>query len=463
MNILVSGITQQGINRFLIIIFLLLFFSPGKLTAQDTQYWTQTYGTSSTLLGGIVIGSVSDLGATYYNPGNLALTDDPNFLFTARVFEFTSVTLDPKSPKINDVTETSFKPSPSFAVVNITADWLRKNRIAISFLTRQRMDLGLKTRFNGTGGEQLLSNEFNITEDLNDMWVGITWSYPFEHKFGVGITQYVSSRYYTSRHETNIKTSDSLDRVTAVSGISDYEYLNFRLLWKFGIGFTLEQIRFGLTITSPSVNLFGTGSTDLNLSSAGAEYESTNNLEDFLVSDFQEDLPSTFNSPFSIGLGVYYKFGRFKIHIATEYFYSISKYNILSPQPFESQTGDIIVTNNLTAAAIDVLNYGIGFEYFINPKFTLYGAFNTDFSSYAKDEETNSTLSSWNIYHLTAGASFNINDIEITSGVATSFANENLEFPIIKPTTNDDSNIDFPQQSATVSSFRIKLILGITF
>ena len=199
MKILVADKLPLGTFRFLVICFVLHFYFTGNLKSQDTQYWTQTYGTSSTLLGGIVIGSVSDLGATFYNPGNLALTDDPNFLFTARVFEYTSFTMDPKNPKINDVGETSFRPSSSFVVVNVTADWLRNHRIAISFLTRQKMDLGLKTRFDGTSGEQILSNEFNLTEDLTDLWGGITWSYPFQNKLGIGITQYVGARYFTSR------------------------------------------------------------------------------------------------------------------------------------------------------------------------------------------------------------------------------------------------------------------------
>ena len=41
--------------------------------AQDSHHWTQQYGTRSTLLGGAVIGSASDLSATYYNPGAIPL------------------------------------------------------------------------------------------------------------------------------------------------------------------------------------------------------------------------------------------------------------------------------------------------------------------------------------------------------------------------------------------------------
>jgi len=445
-----------------VIIFVVIIFS-FECRSQDNQYWTQSYGTTSSLLGGIVIGSVSDLGATFYNPGNLSLTDDPNFLFTARVFEFSSLQVDPENTKINDLGTTSFKPSPSFVVANLTADWLGKNRIAFSFLTRQTMDFTLTTRFDGRDDNNFLSNESTMDLGLYDFWAGITWSYPFEEKLGIGITQYIGTRNYTSRNEVNLKTSDSLDRVSAVSGITDYEYLDFRILWKVGIGFTLEPIRFGLTITTPSISLSGSGSTDINLSGSGFEFNNGGDRDDFLISNYQEDLPSTYNSPFSIGLGAGYKFGQFKIHIATEYYSNVPKYSILSTELFNSQTGNLTGSNDLTAAADDVLNYGVGLEMYINPKFTLYGAFTTDFSAYAKGEETNSSVSSWDFYHVVAGAAFTWDKLEITSGVATSFANDDIVFPNIIPATNDESGIMFPKQSAKLSSFRIKLILGITF
>jgi hypothetical protein len=135
----------------------------------------------------------------------------------------------------------------------------------------------------------------------------------------------------------------------------------------------------------------------------------------------------------------------------------------LSPETFLSQTGDLTVSNDLTAASDAVLNYGFGLEMYINPKFTLYGAFSTDFSAYAKEEETNSSISRWNLYHVTAGAAFTIEKIEITSGIATSFGNDDIEFPNTIPAANEESGINFPKQSAELTTFRIKLIFGITF
>ena len=57
--------------------------------AQDGHYWTQQYGTRSMLLSNSVIGGVEDLGAVYYNPGRLGLIENPAFLLSAEVYEWT--------------------------------------------------------------------------------------------------------------------------------------------------------------------------------------------------------------------------------------------------------------------------------------------------------------------------------------------------------------------------------------
>ncbi|GAG90558.1 unnamed protein product, partial [marine sediment metagenome] len=69
----------------------------------------------------------------------------------------------------------------------------------------------------------------------------------------------------------------------------------------------------------------------------------------------------------------------------------------------------------------------------------------------------------WDFYHVTAGAAFTWEKLEITSGVTTSFAKDDIVFPNIIPSINDENELIFPKQSAGLSSFRIKLILGITF
>lgn len=56
----------------LLTVSVLLIIS-SQAFSQDSHYWNIQYGTKATLLGGAVIGSVSDLSATYYNPGAISL------------------------------------------------------------------------------------------------------------------------------------------------------------------------------------------------------------------------------------------------------------------------------------------------------------------------------------------------------------------------------------------------------
>jgi len=48
----------------LFLVFIILFLI--SVSAQGAHYWIETIGTRSILLGGAVIGSVDDLGATFY-------------------------------------------------------------------------------------------------------------------------------------------------------------------------------------------------------------------------------------------------------------------------------------------------------------------------------------------------------------------------------------------------------------
>ena len=75
--------------KILFLAFALVLGS-GVARAQDTQYWTQQYGTRAELLGGAVVGSFLDLSATFYNPGALAMMERSAVLLSANAFEYIS-------------------------------------------------------------------------------------------------------------------------------------------------------------------------------------------------------------------------------------------------------------------------------------------------------------------------------------------------------------------------------------
>lgn len=435
------------------------------VSAQDAHYWTQTYGTRSTLLGGAVIGSVDDLGATFYNPGKLSLVEDPNFLFSARVFEYQHLALKPDHPTLNDASKSRLIPSPSFIVYNLSSDLLGKGNLAFSFLTRMAFDTRLKTRFVGEVKQLYNSNETLFEGKSDEYWGGITLSYPFYGKYdlGIGLTNYIAVRSYRSRNSINSQSIDSIGNVGILSGTREYEYYNVRILWKAGIGFTFESIRFGLTLTTPSINIFGSGEADINLNSSGVDIDGDYLNDEFLVSNYQKDLPSTYKSSFAIGLGIYYRFSDFKIHLASEYYSKVPQFNVLTSNQFQSQTTDFLLTNNLIHALKPIFNFGLGLEYYISKRVTTFGAFVTDYSALDEEERTNHSVSVWDFYHITGGASLTFEKMEITFGLSLALAGDEISIPMIPLTPNDEIEFIYALQNAEISSLRLKFILGLTF
>jgi len=444
-------------------IFISIFLI--SVIAQDAHYWNQTYGTRSTLLGGAVIGSVDDLGATFYNPGQLSLVKDPNFLFSARVFEYQNISLKPDYPALNPASKSKLTPSPSFIVFNLSSDLLGKGNLAFSFLTRQTFDTRLKTRYVGDAEELDVSNETLYEGNTDEYWGGITLSYPIYGKYslGVGLTNYIAVRSYRSRSSINSQSIDSLQNVGILSGTREYEYYNVRILWKAGIGFTFESIRFGLTVTTPSINLFGSGETDINLNSSGVDIDGDDLTDEFLVSNYQEDLPSNYKSSFAIGIGIYYRFSDFKIHLASEYYSKVSPFEVLTSNQFQTQTGNFLVNNNLTHALKPIFNFGLGLEYLISKRVTTFGAFVTDYSALDEEVRSNHSVSVWDFYHITGGASLTFEKMEVTFGLSLALAGEDIPIPMVPLSPSEEIDFIYQQQYAEISSMRIKLILGLTF
>jgi len=447
------------------VILILLIIITVKLPAQDVHYWSQTYGTESTLLGGAVIGSVDDLGATYYNPGKLSLVDDPKFLFSARIFEYRYLGLEPNDDIIDGVSESYLRPSPAFIVYNLSADWLRKHRLAFSILSRHNFEVRFKTRFVGNFDSTDVSNELLYEGEVDEYWGGITWSYPLrgKYKFGIGITNYFTYRNYRTRNSISIQGVDTSNTVGVFSGLSEYDYYNVGVLWKVGLAYTFEKIRFGVTITTPTLNFFGSGESDLNIHSSGRDADGDLQPDELLISDYQKDLPSNYNSAYAIGLGIYYKFVDLKIHFACEYFGDVEKFNVLTTNEFQSQTGGFNLTNHLTHALKPVFNLGFGLEYFLTEKVTVYGAFVTDRSALNTDENTNHSYLQWDYYHVTTGASLSYEEFELTFGLSLAFAGDEIAIPIIPLSESEDVDFVFQLQSAKASSFRLKFIFGLAF
>jgi hypothetical protein len=130
-------------NRMWIVFILLLSI---KIHAQDSHYWNLQYGTRSILLGGAVIGSVSDMAATYYNPAALALFPNPEILLSGKVYQYNALTLKNVDENNADLTSSAIEPAPTLFAGSFTFKWLNKHKLSYSILTRQNMNFGIEGR-----------------------------------------------------------------------------------------------------------------------------------------------------------------------------------------------------------------------------------------------------------------------------------------------------------------------------
>ena len=116
-----------------------LVLLPVPARAQDSHWWTNQYGNRARLLGGAVIGSSRDLSAVYYNPGGLAVVDEPDALLTGYVFELDNIKYSDILIKGTELSSTRFDAVAGLIAGQLPFNFLGDNRLAYSYLTRHNL------------------------------------------------------------------------------------------------------------------------------------------------------------------------------------------------------------------------------------------------------------------------------------------------------------------------------------
>ena len=403
-------------HRVLSVAFVVFF--PAALRAQDSHYWNLQYGPVAELLGGAVVGSSRDLSATFYNPGALALTRDPSLLASVESFE--AVWLSAKSePPVLDFSSTQMRPSPSLFAFAIPRKWTGSHTLAISALTRQDFDVRVNnwqvTSPRQGGAESLFD------QSLNENWFGLSWAHRAGEQFGLGLTTYVVYRGQRTRKEISGEVALSPTQGGAGLLVEDFNYSSYRLLWKAGLSTQRESWDAGLTVTTSSTRLFGSGSASYTRSAVGADLGAGSTVD--VAVQHLDDLEAQYKSPLSIAAGAAWRRGANAFHATAEWFDSVEGHDALDTSAFSDPAGAGL-RKRLHQEAKSVVNFGIGYQRTVGERLSYYGAFTTDFTFANKDDSATSSLSTWDIYHVSAGTSFMMGNVKLTVGAAYAFGSD---------------------------------------
>jgi len=419
--------------RAAIWVVLSLLGAASQAEGQDSHYWTNHYGSRATLLGGAVIGSVLDLSGTYYNPGGMSLLEKPQTIMAANVFQYPRVTLTGAEARTVPLYRFNPGPAPTLIAGTVKLRGLPKHWFGYSYLARQSVKLGVSA--SGTGSHDVLPgvagpeeyvSQYKLDEKLSEHWFGLTWSHKFSSHLGVGVTQYLAVRNHRASTQTLVEALDLEDRLAVALGSRQFSYIHFRALWKIGLALDYQDITLGLTLTSPSLALGGTGSTGVNSSLAGLDRDGDGAADDYLASNYRNRLPMTYHSPVSLAAGMTFKIQRVRLYWSTEWFARVRGYTIVDAPPFAAQSTGEMLSTDVTQELEGVLNWGAGVEWFYSPRFKGYASFTTDYSAKRSGTPANASLTDWDIHHIVTGGEFNIKNSSFTVGLGIAFGGREI-------------------------------------
>jgi len=416
-------------RRVFFIIILTQSLIAMQAAAQDSHYWDNQYGTKGELLGGLVVGSPSDLSATFYNPGWIALHDDPSLLLTTMAAEAYSITLKNALGTGTDPSSSTIATSPGFLAGRFTTGMDDGWQWAYSYLQK------VKFEFDATGirvdeseapppqGNLWFSGEAFRKSKANEYWYGASFSRKLRPNLGFGVSPYVVQRSMAARTQASAQGLDANSNFGQAFSVDEYDFWHVRLLAKVGLALEKGNMSYGLTLTTPSLGLFGDGRVYTNTSVSGLDPDPDPGINDpYLSANLQEDLSATWKSPMSLAIGASWKRGSTGYHLTVEWFNSVKTRQAMEPNDYRSQSvPEELNSYNLSFGARSLINFGVAFDHSFNEKVALYGAFRSDFSSIPSEEADNLQISNWDLWHISSGASFTFLNIEFTAGLEYSF------------------------------------------
>lgn len=403
---------------------------PQLVSAQDSHFWSHQYGARSTLLGGAVIAGVDDASATFYNPGALASVERGDLLEGTRIFEFTTITFHSEKDETKALDSEDFGRAPSFLGGIIPTGW-KRSALSYAMFKRQAFDIRANIAVSDVvdviernPGPEPLFATVKIDNRLSEQWVGFGWGYAVTPKIGVGISTFVARR---SQRGLVDQSAEAVldDGQVVISRYEDfYKYNHYRLVWKLGVTLASERSRVGVTFTSPSFSLSGTGEREVLDSQTGLDVDQDGIPENLLSADYQESVSTNFKAPVSLGVGYSIRLDGRAVHLSAEWYRAIPRYDIIHVAPATGQTTGEPVNNKLTGATDAVVNGAIGVEQDFGKVVKGFASFATDFSTSVESNTSTLSVTKWDLYHVTSGARFRVGKADLTLGMGYVFGSD---------------------------------------
>jgi hypothetical protein len=288
-----------------------------------------------------------------------------------------------------------------------------------------------------------------FTGRFNDFWGGLTYSQALGEHFGLGVTWYGAVRSQERRREAIGQLIGTDGSGSAEIDIASGSYTAYRTLFKLGGFATTGPITGGVTLTTPSIRLGGSGDLAFNESAFGTDTVA-------LAAGVQTDLDATYKSPLSVGAGLAWRVGNARLHGSAEWFDKVAPYFVMQGDDVVAQEpADRIIEVDAVQEQDEVLNWALGLEYAFSPKVSGYLSYYTDNSTLTDEvERAGLGVLPFDISNVNLGTDFVIKSARLTLGLGFGWGSE------VDQELTDILRQEDPDFEATYEFRSIKLLFG---
>jgi hypothetical protein len=454
-----------------------------QLKAQDTHYNTVQFGTRSALMGGAVVGNIKDNTAVFYNPGGMGFIDSSTLSINGNAYQIDNIKIYNAIGKEKNFKSSSLGSVPLF-IGGIFSK--KENKLKLGYSVMSAVDFGFKATARlddkvqvvndvESPGEEEFIGQSSINSKLSELVFGIGGGYRLSPRWSVGFSNIITVRSQTVAKATYTRFFLNQPSTPLVSSsfVRSADYYNVRYAPRIGVNYQEGNFSAGLTITLPSISIMGNGTITADIIGNNILYNGSRTS--LLANDRQEKLKSTFKSPLAVTAGINWRHNKSSIGVAAQYFGEIGIYDILKAAPsafvrpaaFNTSLGSEQFLR-LKTAAKSVFNIAVGYEYEIRPNLLLSGSIRTNGSYFDNNlldtKGIRADLTTWDIYHFTAGTTFSRGRSKMTLGLLFSTGTDNSREETGDLTNPDEGN--FLQGSSVITKATyssIGLLIGYAF
>ncbi len=427
-------------------------------------YNLENFGNRSLLLSGNVTGSVEDLGLTYYNPARIALVDNPVFSINAKAYQYTNINIKNVFGRDQKLGDSNFNEVPSLVAGTFKIEKWENHHFAYAFISKLRTSSSIN--FTKDIGKEELDDEFEdierFTTTLNlenretDEWIGATWGTKIRDNLSIGVSAFASIYNYKNKFDLKYALLDINQSVDSYNNEIFVRQSSYGLFWKVGLAWKLKKFDLGLNIDLPYLEVYKRGRFRFQEILAGTDDDI------FKFVDFK-DIDSKRKEPLGISIGASFPFKKNKIHMKIDWHGGLNEYDrLVIPQVLDVTEGVFFKEERRA-----VVNFGIGGEFYLDEKWSLYGSFSTDFSPLRENlnifdvsgNEDSDTTFDANFFHFAFGVDLKLKKVHLITGITYATGSDKFDQPI----GFSDPNMQLPENEdfSKITTTRWRFIVGL--